>query len=88
MVGKSDSYATMSLHQNGKTRFRTRILRNELNPVWEETGFMLINQDDLRNQEVIRLQVWDADRWNSDDALGSVEVPLVPLVASPGVTKK
>ncbi|KAI8057009.1 hypothetical protein BDF22DRAFT_668911 [Syncephalis plumigaleata] len=88
VLGKSDAYATMSLHQNGKTRFRTRILNNELNPIWEETGFMLVSQDDLRNQEVIRLQVWDADRWNSDDALGSVEVPLSPLVSNPGVMKK
>ncbi|RKP26030.1 hypothetical protein SYNPS1DRAFT_28259 [Syncephalis pseudoplumigaleata] len=83
-TGKSDAYATMSLFHNGKTRFRTRILRNELNPVWEETGFMLITEDDVRNQEKIRLQVWDADRWNSDDVLGSVEVPLTVLVASPG----
>ncbi|KAI9591143.1 hypothetical protein BDF19DRAFT_456109 [Syncephalis fuscata] len=88
VLGKSDAYATISLHQSGKTRFRTRILNNELNPVWEETGFMLVTRDDLRNQEKIRLQVWDADRWNSDDGLGGIDLPLAPLVAKPGIITK
>ncbi|RKP08734.1 hypothetical protein THASP1DRAFT_29473 [Thamnocephalis sphaerospora] len=84
VLGKSDAYATISLSQRGKTRFRTRILANNLNPVWEETGFMLVTRDDVRNDERIHLKVWDADRWNSDDALGYVELPLLPLISSPG----
>jgi Ca2+-dependent lipid-binding protein len=45
---------------------------------------MLVTQDDVRSGENIRLQVWDADRWNSDDGLGYVELPLAPLIESPG----
>lgn len=85
VVGKSDPYATLALHHRGKTRFRTRIITNDLNPVWEETGFMIVTRDELRNDERLRLRVWDADRWNSDDPLGGVDLPLAPLIAAPGI---
>ncbi|WFD33258.1 hypothetical protein MCUN1_000071 [Malassezia cuniculi] len=76
MNGKSDPYCVLSYTKFGRPLYATRIIFEDLNPVWEETAFLLITRDDIRSDESLSLQLWDSDRHTADDIVGRVTIPL------------
>lgn len=41
--------------------FSTRIIKKDLNPVWEQTAFLLVSDDEVRANENLSVQLWDSD---------------------------
>ena len=83
MNGRSDPYCVLSLAKFGRPMYSTRIIFEDLNPVWEETAFLLISKDDIRSDEGLSLQLWDSDKRSADDIVGRVNIPLRDLVRRP-----
>ena len=50
----------------GKPLYSTRIITGDLNPVFEETAFMLVTQDEVKADENIAAMLWDSDRWTAE----------------------
>lgn len=81
--GKSDPYTVLSFAKFGRPLYATRIIFEDLNPVWEETAFLLVSRDDLRAGESLSLQLWDSDKHSADDIVGRVNMPLTELIRKP-----
>lgn len=81
--GKSDPYCVLSFAKFGRPLYATRIIFEDLNPVWEETAFLLVTRDDIRSDESLSLQLWDSDRHSADDIVGRVAMPLKQFVRAP-----
>ena len=59
----------------GAQQFRTPVVFNSLNPVWnEQVTFSVLNQ--VLPSGVITFKVWDRDSFGTDDFLGQFSVPL------------
>lgn len=80
--GSSDPYVAVGWAKFGKPIWSTRVIVNELEPVWEETAFLLIGPEELNARERLQIQLWDSDRGSTDDDLGSIEVDLRELMGS------
>lgn len=78
----SDPYISVGWAKFGKALWSTRLLMNEMNPVWEETAYLLVTPEELNVDERLRLQLWDSDRFTADDDLGRIEVDLKHLMKS------
>ena len=50
----------------GKPLYSTRIIIGDLNPVFEETAFMLVTQDEVNADEKLAAMLWDSDRWSAE----------------------
>lgn len=50
----------------GKPLYSTRIITGDLNPVFEETAFMLVTQDEVKADENLAAMLWDSDRWTAE----------------------
>jgi hypothetical protein len=72
----SDPYISVGWAKFGKALWSTRLLMNEMNPVWQETAYLLVTPEELNVNERLRLQLWDSDRFTADDDLGRIEVDL------------
>lgn len=77
--GYSDPYIIVSLAKFGRPLYSTRIIFKDLNPVWNETAFVLITKDDIMAEEKISLQLWDSDMHTADDIVGRAAVRFLPL---------
>lgn len=88
--GGSDPYIVVTtdppslLLQRDKIRdyfegVKSSVIKHDLNPMWKETLSLNLASIDLeglaRNATVI-FSVWDEDRYNADDLIGSVHIPL------------
>ncbi|CCG83916.1 protein of unknown function [Taphrina deformans PYCC 5710] len=82
--GKSDPYVVVSMSNYGKPIFSSRIIEKTLNPVFQETCFVLVTPESLRSRERLSLQIWDSDKVTADDELGRVEFDLQDLVRNSG----
>lgn len=82
--GKSDPYIVVAMSKFGKPIFSTRIIERTLDPIFEETCFVLVTPEALRSKERLSLQIWDSDRLTADDELGRVEFDLQDLVRNSG----
>ncbi|EED84133.1 predicted protein [Postia placenta Mad-698-R] len=69
--GKSDPYVTLTFSRLGKPLYSTRIIKGDLNPVFEETA-------------VVMIDLWDSDRVTVDDMLGFHEVGIAGLIRQRG----
>lgn len=78
----SDPYISVGWAKFGKALWSTRLLMNEMSPVWEETAYLLVSPEELNVNERLRLQLWDSDRFTADDDLGRIEVDLKHLMKS------
>jgi hypothetical protein len=78
----SDPYISVGWAKFGKSLWSTRLLTNEMNPVWEETAYLLVTPQELNVDERLRVQLWDSDRFTADDDLGRIEVDLKHLMKS------
>lgn len=76
VIGKSDPYVT--LHIRPILKVKTKVVNNNLNPVWNET-FELIAED--KETQSIIFEVFDEDEISQDKKLGIVKLPLVDLEA-------
>ncbi len=81
--GSSDAYVAVGWAKFGKPMWSTRVIVSDMQPVWEETTFLLVGPDELNAQERLRVQLWDSDRMSADDDLGRIEVDLKELMQSP-----
>lgn len=81
--GKSDPYCVLSFAKFGRPMYSTRIIFEDLNPVWEETAFLLVSREDVRSDESLSVQLWDSDKRSADDIVGRVNVTLRELVRNP-----
>lgn len=80
--GSSDPYVAVGWAKFGKPVWSTRVIVNEMEPVWEETAFLLVGPDELNARERLQIQLWDSDRGSADDHLGTIEVDLGELMNS------
>lgn len=78
--GKSDPYVVAAWSKFGKPMYSTRVMVADLNPVWEETFFLLVTQDEITSEEKLSIQLWDSDAHSADDVLGRVEIDLLQIM--------
>jgi len=82
--GGADAYVTIGWSKFGKPMYSTRVIVGDLNPRWEEVGFLLVKPEHVKAEENLSVELWDSDRFTSDDIVGKVEVPLHSLMQHPG----
>lgn len=82
MDGSADPYVSVGWAKFGKPMWSTRILENEMEPIWNETTYILVTPDELNVDERVRIQLWDSDRFSADDDLGRIEVDLKDIMRS------
>lgn len=82
--GGSDPYINLSFFKYGKPMYCTRVIVDDLNPVWEESAALLVNPEQIRADEQLSVQLWDSDRSTSDDVVGKIEVSLQKIIQQPG----
>ncbi|KAL8908871.1 MAG: hypothetical protein Q9207_000597 [Kuettlingeria erythrocarpa] len=83
-TGSSDGYVAVGWAKFGKPLWSTRIIRDDMEPCWEETAFLLVGPNELNAEERLCVQLWDSDRTSADDDLGKVEVALKELMSDSG----
>lgn len=81
--GGSDPYINLSFSKYGKPMYCTRVITDDLNPVWEESAALLVTEDLLAADEQLAVELWDSDRSTADDIVGRVELPLTDLLSHP-----
>ena len=80
--GSADPYVTVGWAKFGKPVWATRVILNDMNPIWNETAFVLVGPEELNARERLQVQIWDSDRNSADDNLGRVEVELSDLMSN------
>ena len=80
--GSADPYVTVGWAKFGKPVWASRVILNDMEPIWNETTFVLVGPEELNARERLRVQIWDSDRNSADDSLGRVEVDLSELMNS------
>ncbi|EFC41277.1 predicted protein [Naegleria gruberi] len=73
----SDPYCVAWLGGKKKEQFKTHVISNSLNPVWNET--FEIPLDHNPEQYVLICQLYDKDKFTGDDSLGFIAVSLSTL---------
>ena len=81
--GSSDAYVAVGWAKFGKPVWSTRVIVHDMEPVWDETAFILVAAEELNAEERLRVQLWDSDRTSADDDLGRIEVDLKELMQNP-----
>jgi Ca2+-dependent lipid-binding protein len=81
--GGSDPYITVSFSKYGKPMYCTRVIQDDLNPVWEETCALLVTSDLIKADEQLSMELWDSDRSTSDDMVGKVELSMQKMIQHP-----
>ncbi|KAJ3557617.1 hypothetical protein NM688_g1373 [Phlebia brevispora] len=61
-MGSSDPYTTLTYSKLGKPLYSTRIIKDDCNPVFEETAVVLVDVNIIRLHEKLSLRLWDSDR--------------------------
>lgn len=79
----SDAYVAVGWAKFGKPVWSTRVILGDMEPVWDETAFILVGAEEVNAEERIRIQLWDSDRTSADDDLGRIELDLKELMHSP-----
>ncbi|RDA84960.1 hypothetical protein CP532_1741 [Ophiocordyceps camponoti-leonardi (nom. inval.)] len=82
--GGSDPYITVSWSKFSKPQFCTRVIQDDLNPVFEETCGLLVTSDLIKADEKLSMELWDSDRSTADDVVGKVELSIQKLIQHPG----
>lgn len=82
--GGSDPYITISWSKFSKPQFCTRVIQDDLNPVFEESCGLLVTGDLLKADEQLSVELWDSDRSSADDVVGKIELSIQKLIQHPG----
>ncbi|KAI8999231.1 hypothetical protein BC832DRAFT_229065 [Gaertneriomyces semiglobifer] len=78
--GTSDPFATLSWGTSPKLLARTRIIPRDRNPVWNETQYVTVTEDDVKNGMPLSVKVWDFDAISRNEVLGMFEVRTEEVV--------
>lgn len=68
----SDPYVVVRL---GKQKVKTRVIKKNLNPIWDEELSLYIPENALS----LKLEVFDHDTFSRDDKMGDLVIDLQPL---------
>lgn len=82
--GGSDPYINLSFSKYGKPMYCTRVITDDLNPIWEETAALLVTPELIKANENLSVELWDSDRHTADDVCGKVELPIREMLQHPG----
>ncbi|TGZ83248.1 hypothetical protein EX30DRAFT_329320 [Ascodesmis nigricans] len=82
--GSSDAYITIAFSKYGKPMYSTRVIVDDLNPIWNEQTAILVNAEHIKANEGLSIELWDSDRFTADDCVGKVEIPIQKLMENPG----
>jgi hypothetical protein len=82
--GGSDPYITIAWSKFSKPQFCTRVIQDDLNPVFEESCGLLVTSDLIKADEQLSVELWDSDRSSADDVVGKVELSIQKLIQHPG----
>lgn len=82
--GGSDPYINLSFSKYGKPMYCTRVICDDLNPMWEETAALLVTPELIKADEQLSVELWDSDRHSADDVVGKVELSMQKLIQQPG----
>ena len=79
----SDAYVAVGWAKFGKPVWSSRVIVNDMEPVWDETTLILVGPQEVNADERLRVQLWDSDRTSADDDLGRIEIDLKELMHNP-----
>ncbi|KAL9113203.1 MAG: hypothetical protein Q9227_002538 [Pyrenula ochraceoflavens] len=82
--GGSDPYINLSFSKYGKPMYCTRVITDDLNPIWEETAALLVSPEYIKADEQLSVELWDSDRHSADDIVGKVELSMQKMIQHPG----
>lgn len=82
--GGSDPYITLAFSKYGKPMYCTRVITDDLNPIWEETAAVLVTPELIKADENLSVELWDSDRHTADDIVGKVELSMQKMIQHPG----
>jgi len=82
--GGSDPYITLSFSKYGKPMYCTRVITDDLNPIWEESTALLVTPELIKADENLSVELWDSDRHTADDIVGKVELSMQKMIQHPG----
>lgn len=82
--GGSDPYITLSFSKYGKPMYCTRVITDDLNPVWEESTALLVTPELIKADENLSVELWDSDRHSADDIVGKIELSMQKMIQHPG----
>jgi hypothetical protein len=82
--GGSDPYITLAFSKYGKPMYCTRVITDDLNPIWEETAALLVTPELIKADENLSVELWDSDRHTADDIVGKVELSMQKMIQHPG----
>lgn len=82
--GGSDPYITLSFSKYGKPMYCTRVITDDLNPIWEETTALLVTPELIKADENLSVELWDSDRHSADDIVGKIELSMQKMIQHPG----
>ncbi|PON98829.1 Arf GTPase activating protein [Trema orientale] len=74
-VMTSDPYVILAI---GHQSVKTRVIKNNLNPVWNESLMLSIPE----HIPPLKVLVYDKDKFKTDDFMGEAEIDIQPLVAA------
>lgn len=64
--GKSDPYIVLAYAKYGRPLYSTRIIMEDLNPVFEETAVLMLTEDDIKAKEDLAVMLWDSDKHSAE----------------------
>ncbi|RIA79993.1 C2 domain-containing protein [Glomus cerebriforme] len=76
--GTSDPYIKIKVHGNQELA-RTKVIEDSLNPVWNETHFLVLTT----LNEFLKLEIWDFNGMSKDKPLGTSNFELKILSENP-----
>ncbi|XP_018654527.1 serine/threonine kinase [Schistosoma mansoni] len=79
--GLADPYVKIKLlpsDEGGKSKLKTKVCRSTLNPVWNETFYLSISDDD--HSKRLSIEVWDWDRTSRNDFMGSFSFGVSEII--------
>jgi hypothetical protein len=82
--GGSDPYITLAFSKYGKPMYCTRVITDDLHPIWEETAALLVTGELIKADENLSVELWDSDRHTADDIVGKVELSMQKMIQHPG----
>ncbi|PSN68985.1 hypothetical protein BS50DRAFT_675241 [Corynespora cassiicola Philippines] len=82
--GGSDPYITLAFSKYGKPMYCTRVITDDLYPIWEETAALLVTPELIKADENLSVELWDSDRHTADDIVGKVELSMQKMIQHPG----
>jgi Ca2+-dependent lipid-binding protein len=83
--GYSDPYIVLAYAKFGKPIYSTRIIEKELNPVFEETAFLLLSEDEIQSKEKLSVMLWDSG-WSRQWLFGFLNETTVDFFFFPFAT--